>query len=159
MRKQSAFERNPTAAVRRQGTDVLTVLSVSPLDQDHLELLAIVGHSTWMLFTTRNLRSALPLLQERDISVVICERDLLPGHYSDVLEQVNVLRNPPSLIVASRLADDRLWAEALNLGAWDVLTKPFVRSEVLRSVKSGWQHWYDQIGLRTSAGKTMAAAG
>ena len=31
----------------------------------------------------------------------------------------------PLVIVASHLADDQLWAEALNLGAHDVLAKPF----------------------------------
>jgi hypothetical protein len=34
--------------------------------------------------------------------------------------------------VTSRLADERLWAEALNLGAWDVLAKPFDADEVIR---------------------------
>jgi len=62
------------------------------------------------------------------------------------------------LIVASRLADDRLWAEALNLGAWDVLAKPFDRREVFRSVKSAWQHWHDQIQTPALAMNVMTAA-
>jgi hypothetical protein len=37
-----------------------------------------------------------------------------------------------------------LWAEALNLGAWDVLAKPFDHIGVIRSVKSAWQRWHDQ---------------
>jgi CheY-like chemotaxis protein len=41
--------------------------------------------------------------------------------------------DPPMLIVTSRLADDYLWAEALNLGAYDVLAKPFDASEVSSS--------------------------
>jgi len=125
-------------------TGVLTVLSVSPLDEDHSSLKAVVGHSSWRLFEAHNLSSSLELLQKHDVSVVLCERDLLPGTYIDLLEHIIAKPNAPSLIVASRLADDRLWAEALNLGAWDVLAKPFHRSEVLRSVKSGWQRWHDQ---------------
>jgi len=62
------------------------------------------------------------------------------------------------LIVVSSAADARLWAEALNLGAWDVLEKPLDRREVIRSVKSGWQHRYDQAYGRTIA-KTLKAAG
>jgi FixJ family two-component response regulator len=84
------------------------------------------------------------LLQQHEIAVVLCVRNLLPGTWIDVLEHIDTLPNPPSLIVASRLADDRLWAEALNLGAWDVLAKPFDRTEVIRSVKSAWQRWHDQ---------------
>jgi hypothetical protein len=33
--------------------------------------------------------------------------------------------------VADRFADERLWGEVLNLGGYDLLTKPFVREEVL----------------------------
>jgi DNA-binding NtrC family response regulator len=143
MRKQPVIERNiPIPAPST--TEVLTVLSVSPLDEDHSSLKAIVGHSSWRLFEAHNVGSSLAVLQEHHIAVVVCERELLPGTYIDLLEHVIGKPNAPSLIVASRLADDRLWAEALNLGAWDVLAKPFHRSEVLRSVKSGWQRWHDQ---------------
>jgi FixJ family two-component response regulator len=62
------------------------------------------------------------------------------------------------LIVTSRLADEHLWSVALNLGAWDVLAKPFDRSEVFRGVKSGWQHWHDQTHMRAKAAKVMTAA-
>ena len=36
----------------------------------------------------------------------------------------------PCLIVTSRLADDRQWAELLNAGAFDLLAKPFEKSNV-----------------------------
>jgi len=138
MRQQTAVERKPT------------VLSVSPLDADHLSLEAIIGHSPLMLFKARDLSSARVLLEQRDIAVVVCKRDLLPGTWMDMLEHIKALPNAPSLIVASRLADERLWAEALNLGAWDVLATPFDRSEVIRSVESGWRRWHNR-DARTSA--------
>lgn len=125
-----------------------TVLSVSPLDEDHSSLRDIIGDGTGGLLKARDLVGALALLQQNDIAVVLCERELLPGTYIDLLEHIIAKPNAPSLIVASRLADESLWAEALNLGAWDVLAKPFDPSEVLRSVKSGWQHWYDRDELQ-----------
>lgn len=76
--------------------------------------------------------------------MVVCERDLPQGTWVDMLRHIEALPNAPSLIVASRLADDGLWAEALNLGAWDVLAKPFDHSELIRSVKSAWQRWHDR---------------
>ena len=160
MRKMSASERTPTPFATSP-TGILTVLSVSPLDADHLSLQTIIGDSTWMiLYKARDLVSALVLLQRHDIAVVLCERDLWPGSYIDVLEYLNALPNAPSLVVASRLADERLWAEALNLGAWDVLAKPFDRNELVRSVKSAWQHWHDQGELHTDrATQRMVATG
>jgi len=133
---------------------LLKILSISPVADDHASLQSIVDHSTWLLFKADCVPDALSLLGEHDISVVLCERDLKPGTWIDVLEGFKDLSHPPSLVVTSRMADDRLWAEALNLGAWDVLAKPFDRSEVLRSVKVAWHHWH-----RTPAPlKTMRAA-
>ena len=118
---------------------------------------AILGHST--LVKARDINSALVLLQKHHIAVVLCERDLVPGTWIDVLEHITTLPIPPSLIVTSRLADEHLWAEALNLGAWDVLvSSPFVPDEVIRCVKSGWRHWENQIQTRAMDIRTMAAA-
>lgn len=134
---------------------VLRILSVSPLADDHHSLQAIIGHSNWNLMTAYDLTSARLLLARHDVSVVICERELQPGTWIDVLEHIRTMAHAPSLVVASRLADERLWAEALNLGAWDVLGKPFEHSDTVRAVKSAWQNWYDRLQIRVPA---MAAA-
>ena len=68
------------------------------------------------------------------------------------------MANPPSLIVASRLADDRLWADALTLGAFDVLAKPFERMEVVRSVSSAWLDWYHKYEVPKVQFPAMRAA-
>jgi DNA-binding response OmpR family regulator len=74
---------------------------------------------------------------------VVTERDLAPGSWRDILENVLLLPDPPFLIVTSRLADEYLWAEALNLGAYNVLAKPFDASEVMHVLGSAWRHWTD----------------
>jgi hypothetical protein len=43
--------------------------------------------------------------------------------------------------VGSRSADEFLWAEALNLGAYDVLARPFEPSEVMRTLSLAWLQW------------------
>jgi DNA-binding NtrC family response regulator len=131
-------------------TEPVKVLSVSPLENDHATLQAILGHSGWKLFTTDCHGEALPMMRQHDIAVVVCEHDLVSGKWTDLLDRLNDLPHPPSLIVTSRLADENLWAEALNLGAWDVLAKPFDRMEVLRTVKTAWQHWHDQTRFRAT---------
>ena len=151
MSKQSAIERQTDT------TGTLTVLSVSPLEEDHSSLQAIIGHSKWMLLKARDLVSTLALLQQHQVAVVLCERDLVLGTWIDVLEHLKALPNAPSLIVTSRLADERLWADALNLGAWDVLAKPFDRTELVRSVKSAWQQRHDRIHMPATVVTVMEA--
>jgi DNA-binding NtrC family response regulator len=112
-----------------------------------------------MLFNARDLASACALLQQHDIGVVVCEQELCPGTWIDVLKHLHALPTAPSLIVTSRLADWHLWAKALSLGAWDVLAKPLALTELIRSGQSASQHRYDQIGLRAMAMNMMSAAG
>jgi len=111
-----------------------------------------------MLLTATSLPAALTLLGRNQVGVVLCERDLLPGTWIGLLEYIDTLPVPQPLILTSRLADERLWAEALNQGAWDVLAKPFNHSEVFRSVKSASLHWHDQIELPALAKKLMITA-
>ena len=90
MSKKSAIER------RTPTTGTLTVLSVSPLDEDHSSLQAIIGHSKWLLFKARDLISTLALLEKEEVTVLLCEQNLLTGTWRDVLEHLNAV--PSSLI-------------------------------------------------------------
>jgi DNA-binding response OmpR family regulator len=126
---------------------IVPVLSISPIAEDHCAVQDILQHLRSALdpsrtFTVRScttLAAALNALSKHQFEVVVCERDLQPGSWKDVLEEAVILPDPPPLIVTSRLADERLWAEALNLGAHDVLAKPFDRTETMRVVDAAWQ--------------------
>jgi hypothetical protein len=51
-----------------------------------------------------------------------------------------------------------MWAEVLNLGAYDVLAQPFDPAEVFRVLTAAWQNWrYD--GRRTGEKSAPTAAG
>jgi len=142
----------------------VAVLSVSPIPDDHISLKQIIHYSELGVHSDSRwelrLTSAVSVLRQQQISVVICERDLQPGTWREMLEQVGCLPRPPLLIVSSRLADERLWAEALNLGAYDVLAKPFDKCEVIRTVTSAWLHWTGRFSAwARQARRTTATAG
>ena len=115
-----------------------TALLISPVEEDHAILNALFQHNGWTLQGASSLSSASGLLREETTSVVITERNLPDGDWKDVLVAIHILRNPPLLIVISRLADDYLWAEALNLGAYDLLAKPLDQTEAFRVLTSAW---------------------
>ena len=133
IKKQPASETNRSR--------IVTVLFASPLTEDHYSLQALFNHKKWELYKSNRLASALPVVHGGYIGVVICDVDLRPGTWIDMLEGLRPMRVAPTLIVTSRLADERLWAEALNLGAFDVLAKPFEPEEVVSSVSSAWLNW------------------
>jgi DNA-binding NtrC family response regulator len=164
MRKKSGQIRTGNLAMKKPPTSetnttrIVTVLSVSPLAEDHFSLQAIFDHSRWELYRADCLASARAVMSRLKIGVVICERNLTPGTWIDILEEGRLLSKAPSLIVTSRLADDALWAEALNLGAYDVLAKPFDRTELVRSVSSAWLHWYHTREVPAPASAAIRAA-
>jgi DNA-binding NtrC family response regulator len=123
------------------------VLAVSPHDSDHVILSRILGHSSWTLQSAASVTDARSALNAHHPHVVICEKRLPDGDWRHILEHIGNMPDPPQLIVMARDADDRLWGEVLNCGAWDVLNKPFHPQEVYQSVHLAWRHWLD--GCRT----------
>ena len=135
---------------RTSASESFNILSISPLADDHATLGLMLRptaleprpQSTFEILSALTLSTALRSLKEHICPVAICERDLTLGSWKDLLEYVQYLENPPLVIIVSRDADDRLWAEALNLGAYDVLAKPFDQAEIVRVVASAWAKWF-----------------
>jgi two-component system response regulator FlrC len=109
-------------------------LTLSSFEEDHICLRHILGSSTRFAQQAHTCQQALDRIRAGNISVLICETDLPDGSWRDALSGLAAETAAPPLIVASRLADDHLWAEVLTLGGHDVLSKPFDAREVLWAV-------------------------
>jgi DNA-binding response OmpR family regulator len=123
-------------------SDTVPVLAVTPFRADHDALEQMLPASRWTLHSARTVSSAVAQLRKLEpFPLVLCDSDVWPGSWREMLQHVLGMSRPPVLIVASRFADEQLWAEALNLGAYDVLAKPFHATEVERSLSSAWLRW------------------
>jgi DNA-binding response OmpR family regulator len=111
-------------------------LVVSPNEEDHWALIHILRPAGWAVDTAYTCAEALRSLSVEPASVVIVERYLPDGNWKTLRNQLMRMEFPPKLIVTSRLADERLWTEVLNLGGFDVLAQPFCATETLRCVNS-----------------------
>ena len=110
------------------------VLSISAAAGDRAALKRILQPMSWEVLEAECCEAGVPLLSRAPVTAVIAD-DILPdGDWRRVLTHTLSRPLPPKLIVASRLADERLWAEVLNLGAYDLLAKPFAADEVRRVV-------------------------
>jgi FixJ family two-component response regulator len=84
--------------------------------------------------------------------VVITETDFPDGlSWKELLEEIEDMREAQPLIVMSRIADGRLWAEVLNLGGYDLLMKPLDATEVLTIVTLAAQHSRTELVRRITA--------
>jgi len=134
---------------------VVTVLAISPFEEDHVFLTHLFSHSNWQIHQAKSCEEALEALHRHAIPVVLCESEMPDWSWKEALAELGRLPEAPLLIVTSRLADDSLWAEVLNLGGYDVLMKPFDRLEVLRVISLAWLQWKQQ---RERAERPLPAA-
>jgi DNA-binding NtrC family response regulator len=119
------------------------VLVVSSVESDHTSLSHIFGHTAWTFDSARSLKEAIAKLANKPCPVILCDETLRDGSWKDLYDFCQHSTPPSYLIVTSQFADDRLWAEVLNIGAYDVLSKPFHSQEVFRVVGLAWRHWTD----------------
>jgi DNA-binding NtrC family response regulator len=119
---------NPIGACRGSGP----ILLISQYREDEHFLREVLTNFACPLETSESWQEARPVIHSHVLSVVVTESELPDGTWRDVLSSLDQVSNPPLLIVVSRLADERLWAEVLNQCGFDVLAKPFARDEVIR---------------------------
>lgn len=116
-----------------------TLLIVGPVEDARQE--SVFGQFPWRTQRVGNLMEFSLHIHGNHPRVIVCERELPDGDWRDVLEVASSLLSPPPVIVTSRLADEHLWVEVLNLGGHDVLAKPLDKQEVSRSLNLAWDRW------------------
>ena len=129
------------------------------------------GNSNWHLESAASALEALGRLRESPKAVVICEDpaqdpvaqtevafDAPTGPWLDLLTELRRLSHPPKVIVASRRPGDRLWAEVLHQGGYDVVSLPLEAPEMLRLVSTAWLEWRreEEVPLKAAAAGSAA---
>jgi DNA-binding response OmpR family regulator len=122
----------------------VSALLVGEYQQDRLLVHEVFRRLGWRLFEVRGRRRAVECLERNPVHVVIAETEVPGWDWKHVLRDLRRLSPPPQLIVASRTADDYLWAEVLNVGGYDVLPQPFQRDELERVVAAARRHFDPQ---------------
>ena len=97
----------------------------------------------WPLHHVRTCHEAIAFVNNKEVGILICEAQLPDANWVAVLNELESVPMPPTLIVTSPHADDALWAAVLNLGGHDVIAQPFDAQEVFRVLFSAWARWHD----------------
>lgn len=122
-------------------TAILAVIG----NQQELNLLrCLLTGSSWALCTAVTLADAAEQLNRTPFPVIFCERHLADGDWKALLRIANDLEHRPSVVVFSRHADDALWTEALNAGAFDVLPGAGNQKTVFRTLSNAWRSWNER---------------
>lgn len=130
------------------------ILLITADQDDCAAIRDILSHLEWDVVSFPTLGEAGAAL--RRASVVLCDAEFPDGGWRDVMRSLGTIADPPLLIVAAHLADNRLWAEVLNEGGHDVLAKPYRATEVLQSITWGFR-WRESRGENGRDWKYRAA--
>lgn len=122
--------------------NTVSALLMGKFESDKNLLRQIFKKFGWRLFEARDRRSGLECLDRVPVEVVIAESRAEEWDWKRVLGDLGRMLHPPQLVVASRTADDGLWAEVLNVGGFDVLAQPLVRDEVERVIASASRQFH-----------------
>ena len=109
--------------------------------ESRLVMLDVFRDAGWRLYQARDRKRALEYLERQPVQVVVTNAESPAWPWKKALQDLQRMTRPPQLVVSSRLADESLWAEVLNWGAYDLLAEPFQREEVERVIASARRHF------------------
>jgi DNA-binding NtrC family response regulator len=136
------------------GAENISILVVSSHPEDRVALNRILHNDCYRFTNVSSVAEASSYLERADPTVIVCERDLPDGRWSDIPKNSE---DAPAVVVISRQADDALWSSVLNGGGYDVLQKPFERSEVTRVLGMAWRNTCSRRNAHAHAGTGLTA--
>ena len=118
------------------------ILLVMP-PQRRLSLLNLLETNGLEVFAAKGFREAQRKLDTpASYDLVFVDAELPDGSWQDLLQHVKDSRRTCEMIVCSRCGDERLWAEVIQCGAFDLIVEPYEEREVLRIVQSALDSHY-----------------
>ena len=117
------------------------VLVVMPA-QRRLGLLPILEQSGMEVYVVGNFRYAQQKLAEQSYDLLFVDAELPGGSWQHLVEYISTSGKKCEVIVCSRCGDERLWAEVLQCGAYDLIPEPYDEHEVARIARSAIDSHY-----------------
>ncbi len=119
------------------------VLVISCTEDDHARLRGILEGAGFDAQSARTAADGCRIMRRAPVPVVVANCRLDNRCWKDVWKAISRLAsNPrPRLIVAADAASEGFWAEVVEVGAYDVIARPFDPKEVLWVVTDAWTQW------------------
>src|SRR5260370_30847328 len=112
--------------------DTIAIVTISNDPSYHRWLIGTLGKHPLALLPAWSISAALSMVKRLRAAVVLFDDDMPGGNWRPFLAAIDGMKTPPALIVTPRFAGEQMWAEALNLGAFDLLFTPFDPCEAPR---------------------------
>lgn len=121
--------------------------------EDYRSASGLLREAGIQLYRAASVEQAETLLRVGESLVLLTEAAFPGGVWRDALAMKRERHPEAVLVVTTALPDERLWLDAIEQGAYDLILKPFVADELLRIL----EHANACARLRTSAGRALTA--
>jgi DNA-binding NtrC family response regulator len=101
---------------------------------------ALMESALIRIYHAASLRDAEERLKLTRSRILLTNTTFRSGNWKDALQLTVNLRPKTALVLAARLADERLWIGALEHGAYDLIQKPFQADELRRVLENAHQY-------------------
>lgn len=111
--------------------------------QQRFGLLAILEQSGMDVYVAGNFRDAHQKLSEQaSYDLLFVGAELPGGDWQRLVQAILDSGKTCEVIVCARLADEQLWADVLQCGAYDLIPEPYDEREVARIARSALDSQY-----------------
>ena len=119
---------------------LMPVLLASERDDDHQTLQALLHDTKWTVARALSWGEASSFCGRAVKPVVLVDRHFQGSDWRFTVSSLVNLEANSCLILLSDVSDPYLWNEVVQHGGFDVLARPFERSEVLRTLAFAQKH-------------------
>ncbi len=121
-------------------TDVLPRILIIDDDQSLLESYTVLLEDEFQVSTAESGEKGLELLRHEDVHLILLDVRLPDISGIEVLRRIKVLDENVDVIMITAVKDVRVAVEAIKLGAYDYLEKPFEIDEILALLRRTLEH-------------------
>ena len=121
-------------------TDVLPRILIIDDDKSLLESYTVLLEDEFQVSTAESGESGLELLRHEDVHLILLDVRLPDISGIEVLRRIKALDENVDVIMITAVKDVRVAVEAIKLGAYDYLEKPFEIDEILALLRRTLEH-------------------
>ncbi len=126
-------------------TDGIKVLVVDDEATVRMLFQRILQAAGYDVVTAADGKEALSVIADGDIDVVLLDIKMPGLSGIDVLGKISTDWPGLCVIMVTAVADAQTAVEAMKLGAYDYITKPFDQDEVLRKIRQAVVRWQERL--------------
>ncbi|MCC6587008.1 MAG: response regulator [Bryobacterales bacterium] len=113
----------------------VSVLGVSGSVQVRRAINLALTQAGWSCRQVDNCTEALKTIEATGARVVVTDTNLSDGTWRDLVDAARQQPDPPAVVVTSPHADEALWTDVIEHGAFDLVRVPGESTEFLRVVR------------------------